>query len=38
MNPRARQAALQHLGDLENVSLVEPLGYQEMIWICTMRT
>jgi UDP-N-acetylglucosamine 2-epimerase (non-hydrolysing) len=33
MNPRARDAALRHLSDLDNVSLSEPLGYQEMVWV-----
>lgn len=32
LNPRARQSALRHLGILQNVSLVEPLGYREMVW------
>ena len=33
MNPQARLHALRHLSDLENVSLTEPLGYREMVWV-----
>jgi UDP-N-acetylglucosamine 2-epimerase (non-hydrolysing) len=33
MNPRARMSALRHLSDLENVSLIDPLGYPEMVWV-----
>lgn len=33
MNPRARRAALLHLSDLSNVTLCEPLGYCEMVWV-----
>jgi UDP-N-acetylglucosamine 2-epimerase (non-hydrolysing) len=33
MNPRAREAALRHLSDVENVTLSEPLGYREMVWV-----
>jgi UDP-N-acetylglucosamine 2-epimerase (non-hydrolysing) len=33
MNPKAREAALRHLSDRENISLVEPLGYREMVWV-----
>jgi UDP-N-acetylglucosamine 2-epimerase (non-hydrolysing) len=33
LNPRARQSALRHLGALENVQLLEPLGYREMVWL-----
>jgi len=33
LNPRARRAPLRHLSDLENVSLIDPLGYREMVWV-----
>jgi UDP-N-acetylglucosamine 2-epimerase (non-hydrolysing) len=33
MNPRARQSALCHLGGLDNVTLCEPLGYRQMVWV-----
>ncbi len=33
MNPRARGPALAVLGELPNVSLLAPLGYQEMVWL-----
>jgi UDP-N-acetylglucosamine 2-epimerase (non-hydrolysing) len=33
MNPRARQSAERHLSGLANVSLVDPLGYKEMVWV-----
>ena len=33
MNPKARIHATRRLGDLPNVSLLAPLGYQEMVWL-----
>lgn len=33
LNPRARAPALRHLNGLENVTLSEPLGYREMVWV-----
>jgi UDP-N-acetylglucosamine 2-epimerase (non-hydrolysing) len=33
LNPRARRAALVHLDSLSNVSLLDPLGYREMVWV-----
>lgn len=33
LNPRARKWALQHLSDVDNVTLTDPLGYPEMVWI-----
>ncbi len=33
LNPDARGFALEHLSALENVSLREPLGYREMVWV-----
>ena len=33
MNPKARGSALCHLSGLANVSLVDPLGYREMVWV-----
>ena len=33
LNPRARESALRHLSGLRNVSLIDPLGYREMVWV-----
>ena len=33
MNPRAREAAVRHLSHLNNVTLMGPLGYREMVWL-----
>jgi UDP-N-acetylglucosamine 2-epimerase (non-hydrolysing) len=33
MNPRARRAALECLSGLDRVSLMDPLSYQEMVWM-----
>ncbi len=33
MNPRARMSALEHLSDLDNLVLLRPLEYQEMVWV-----
>ncbi len=33
LNPRAREAATQHLEHLPNVALLAPLRYQEMVWL-----
>lgn len=33
LNPRARGHALRHLADVPNISLLDPLGYQEMVWL-----
>lgn len=32
LNPQARASAADHLSGLQNVSLVEPLTYPEMVW------
>jgi UDP-N-acetylglucosamine 2-epimerase (non-hydrolysing) len=33
LNPRARISAVKHLAGLDNVLLVKPLEYQEMVWV-----
>jgi UDP-N-acetylglucosamine 2-epimerase (non-hydrolysing) len=33
LNPRARQPAFRHLGGLDNVSLLDPLEYQPLVWM-----
>jgi len=33
LNPRAREPAFAHLGGLPNVSLLDPLEYQPLVWL-----
>lgn len=33
LNPEARRHAYEQLGHLDNVSLLEPLGYPEFVWL-----
>jgi UDP-N-acetylglucosamine 2-epimerase (non-hydrolysing) len=33
LNPQARISALRHLSHLDNVSLLNPLEYQDMLWV-----
>lgn len=33
LNPRARQWALVHMAGIRNISLLEPLAYQETVWL-----
>jgi len=32
-NPKARAAAFEHLADLPNVSLIDPLDYEPLVWL-----
>ncbi len=33
LNPLARESALLYLAEIANISLVEPFGYQETVWL-----
>ncbi len=33
LNPKARTSAYEYLADLDNVSLLPPLGYQQIVWL-----
>lgn len=33
LNPQARKHAYEHLAHLDNVSLLEPLGYPDFVWL-----